>query len=148
MLRVGVTGMVTDSQDEEHLRLLRIFHYVYAGVTAVFALFPIVHVAMGIAIVTGAMPASSGPGGPPPEFLGWLFVGLGGIIILMGATIALASFFAGRMIGERRGRLFCMVLAGFNCLNMPFGTALGVFTLVVLSRPSVKQAFDASAHHR
>jgi len=34
-----------------------------------------------------------------------------------------------------------MVIAGIECLFMPFGTVLGVFTLVVLVRPSVKELF-------
>jgi hypothetical protein len=35
------------------------------------------------------------------------------------------------------------VVAGIECIVMPFGTVLGVFTLVVLSRESVKTLFAA-----
>ena len=34
-----------------------------------------------------------------------------------------------------------MIVAGITCLSVPIGTVLGVFTLMVLSRPSVKQMF-------
>lgn len=34
-----------------------------------------------------------------------------------------------------------MVVAGFNCAHFPIGTSSGVFSLVVLSRPSVKAAY-------
>jgi hypothetical protein len=33
------------------------------------------------------------------------------------------------------------VIACIECLFMPFGTILGVFTLIVLSRESVKKLF-------
>jgi hypothetical protein len=39
--------------------------------------------------------------------------------------------------------MLCMITAGLSCLEMPYGTALGVMTFVVLSRPSVRQEFDA-----
>jgi hypothetical protein len=35
-----------------------------------------------------------------------------------------------------------MVIAIITCLSVPLGTALGVFTLIVLARPSVKQLFE------
>jgi hypothetical protein len=31
-----------------------------------------------------------------------------------------------------------------NCFHQPFETALGIFTLIVLSRDSVKQLFEAN----
>ena len=38
-----------------------------------------------------------------------------------------------------------MVIAALECLSVPLGTLLGVFTLVVLSRPSVRDSFDRPA---
>jgi len=38
-----------------------------------------------------------------------------------------------------------MVIAGLSCLNMPLGTVLGIFTLIVLSRESVKVLFKGEA---
>jgi hypothetical protein len=37
-----------------------------------------------------------------------------------------------------------MVIAGINCLSFPFGTALGIFTLIVLSRESVQALYKSS----
>ena len=33
-------------------------------------------------------------------------------------------------------------MAGIECIFMPFGTVLGVFTIIVLMRPSMKELFD------
>jgi hypothetical protein len=35
-------------------------------------------------------------------------------------------------------------MAGIECILMPFGTVLGVFTMIVLTRDAVKTAFAAS----
>ncbi len=129
-----------DVKDDEHLRMLVIFYYVMAGITALFSLFPVLHVAMGVAMVTGAFPSSSGS--PPPDFLGWFLVGIGGSIILFGETLALLTLLAGRGIAERRSRVFSLVVAGIHCLNMPLGTLFGVFAFVTLLRESVAERFS------
>jgi hypothetical protein len=121
----------------EDLKLLSLFHYVLAGVTALFALLPLVHVAIGVAMITGRF---DGRDAPPP-FLGWIFVGFGAAFILAGWVYAALVFFAGRCLTQRRAWLFVMVMAGISCAWMPFGTVLGVFTLVTLSRPEVKALF-------
>jgi hypothetical protein len=43
------------------------------------------------------------------------------------------TFIAGRFIHRRVNRTFSIVIAGINCLHF-FGTALGIFTLIVLTR--------------
>jgi hypothetical protein len=58
-------------------------------------------------------------------------------------TMAALLVVAGRNIAARRRRTFCLVVAGIVAiLCMPFGTILGVLTLVVLLRPSVRAAFE------
>jgi hypothetical protein len=39
------------NQDDEHLRLLSVFHYVLGGITALFALFPVFHLVFGLVIL-------------------------------------------------------------------------------------------------
>lgn len=132
-------------QDAEHLRLLAIFHYIWAALLAVMSLIPVVHLALGIAMLTGVFPTppASHSGGPPVQWVGWFFVAIGGSIIVFGETLAALTFAAGRSLSQRRRRTFVIVIAVLNCFHMPIGTALGVFTILVLSRPTVKNAFDA-----
>ncbi|HEX4588386.1 MAG TPA: hypothetical protein VH120_00535, partial [Gemmataceae bacterium] len=126
--------------DEEHLRLLAVFHYVVAGLAALVACLPILHLAFGIAIVLDAFPAPPN-GVPPPALLGWVLIGLASIFIVVGWTFAIALAVAGRLLQRRRGYTYCLVLAAIACVFTPFGTVLGVFTLIVLLRPSVKGLF-------
>ena len=58
------------NQDEEHLRLLSIFHYVVGGLTALFACIPIIHLVVGLAILFGAFPGND----VPPAILGLFMV--------------------------------------------------------------------------
>ena len=55
------------------------------------------------------------------------------------------NFLAARSVGQRKGRTFSIVVAGLNCLSFPFGTALGVFALVVLCRQSVTNTYEKNA---
>lgn len=119
------------------------FHYVWAAMSALISLIPVIHVGMGIAMLTGywPMPPASVPGAQPFAYMGWLFVGIGATVIVFGETLAILTFFAGRAIKARQSHLFCLIVAGINCLNMPLGTILGAFTFVVLLRPTVKAMF-------
>jgi len=134
-------GYVT--QDEDHLRLLSIFHYVVAGLAAFLACFPIIHLVIGLAFIL-APHTFEGKGERPPPWFGWVFVIFASIIITLGWTFAAFIFATGRSLSRRRRYLFCLVMAGVECLFMPFGTVLGVFTIIVLMRESVKQLFTAN----
>ena len=59
-------------------------------------------------------------------------------------TLAALIFATGRCIARRRRYMFCLVMAGVECTFMPMGTVLGIFTIIVLIRESVKQLFLAS----
>jgi len=77
----------------------------------------------------------------PPAALGWAFVGLGIFLFLLGVTFALVLALAGRSLSRRRRYWFAFVVACIECIFIPFGTILGVFTIIVLSRESVKTLF-------
>lgn len=46
---------------------------------------------------------------------------------------------------ERRSLTFCQVVAGLSCLELPYGTLLGVLTFVVAGRPSVGRLFQGGS---
>ena len=79
-----------------------------------------------------------------PSLLGWLFVVIGTTLFVLGWTLAVCAIIAGRKLKHRKNRTFCMVVAAIECLNMPLGTLLGVFTLVALTQESVSARFQSS----
>jgi hypothetical protein len=127
--------------DSEHLKLLSIFYYVKGGISAFFSCIPIIHVVLGLIMIIAPHVFGHGKD-QPPAFIGWLFVILGISIILLGWTFAALTLIAGRCIARRKHYTFCFVMACVECLSVPFGTVLGVFTILVLNRQSAKDLFN------
>ncbi|HEV2842919.1 MAG TPA: hypothetical protein VGW39_16480 [Chthoniobacterales bacterium] len=130
------------TQDEQHLRLLSIFYYVVGGLTALFACFPLIHLALGLAMLFSPELLSGKPGEqPPPAIIGGLFTCIGGLMFLAGQTLAVSTILSGRFLTQRKRYWFVFVIACLQCSLFPFGTALGVLTIITLSRESVKELF-------
>ena len=125
--------------DHEHLRLLRLGYFIAAGANAFWALFPLIHVTMGLVLLSGGFDDTGDSGA---RSAGMLFVVIGLTLCVVFATVAVMKFLTARAIESRRSRTFCLVTAGITSLAIPYGTALGVFTFLVLSRPSVIAQFD------
>jgi hypothetical protein len=125
----------------EQLRLLSVFHYVLAALAGLCSLLPLIYVAVGLGIVTGKLP-TDGKGPPLPEAFGWLFVGMGAVAVLLGMTYGALLVVAGRCLGRARRWTFCVVMAALSCAFFPFGTVLGVFTIVALAKPEAKALFE------
>ena len=133
------------SQDREHLQLLAIFHYVVAGLAALFSFFPLLYTTVGAVFIFAARHGTAKPGEDvPPEFLGWIFAVLGALLFLIGIAMAICILIAGRSLALRKRYSFAFVMACIECLFIPFGTILGVFTIVVLSRESVRELFSTA----
>ncbi|MEN6449197.1 MAG: hypothetical protein ABFC96_01780 [Thermoguttaceae bacterium] len=131
------------NQDVEHLRLLSIFHYVVAGIAALVALIPIFYLGLSLLMLTTENYEFHRHASPATIRLFALLYSVGNIVlILMFSGFAVCGFLAGRNLARRRRYTFCLVMAVLLCMFMPFGTVLGIFTLIVLLRPSVKTLFE------
>ena len=128
-----------NADSAEHVRLLAIFHYVLAGLCALFSLLPLLYVGMGWLMLTGRWDRPLAR--PPPAPVGWFLVVMGAVMMLLGACYVVLVVLAGRFVARRRHWTFCIVVAALSCAFFPFGTVLGVFTIIVLARPDVKAAF-------
>ena len=133
-------------RDTEQLNLLAIFHYVVAGLAALFSFFPLLYTTIGAIFIFAARHGTAKQGeNLPPEFLGWIFAVLGSLLFLTGIAMAICILIAGRSLALRKRYSFVLVMACIECLFIPFGTILGVFTIVVLSRESVRGLFSTAA---
>lgn len=79
-------------------------------------------------------------------FAGAIFTVLALGMIITSWIVAALVVLAGKSLKQRKRHTFCMIVAGIECLFMPLGTVLGVFSLVVLTRPSVKALFAQSGN--
>lgn len=129
------------NQDQEHLRLLRIFHIVIGIFYLLISFVPTIHITIGFMMALSPDSMSNGSGEPPPAFMGWMFVAIGFFVMFMIAAIGVLNLLAARGLNTYTRRTLCLVVAALNLLNTPLGTILGVFTIVVLQRPGVIQLF-------
>jgi hypothetical protein len=131
------------NEDREHLQLLAI-HYVVAGLAALLSFFPLFYALIGWFLLYAAQHPGPNNQEPPPVFLGWIFIAVGAVFFIAGLTMAICILIAGRCLSRRRCYSFALVTACIECLFVPFGTILGVFTIIALSRESVKAFFETT----
>jgi len=128
--------------DLDHLRLLSIFHYIVGGLTLVAACIPIVHFTIGMMMLTRPGFFGNHPPPVPLPVIGAIFVAFAAVIIVCGCAMAICTILSGRYLQRQVHRTFSFVVAAINCISFPFGTALGVLTIIVLSRESVRALYQ------
>jgi hypothetical protein len=130
-------GDVVDA-DREHLRLLKIGFYILTALCGLGSLAGLIFLAVGGFVASGAISAHDGDA----SVIGWVFPLVGWGMLVGGGVFTFLTWQVAQCLAEYRSRTFCMVMAALWCLHMPLGTIVGVFALVVLSRPSVQALFD------
>jgi hypothetical protein len=129
---------------EQQLRLLTIFHYIVGAIVGLFSCFPLIHFTLGLAMAFRPDLLPGKPGQQPPAIAGWFFIILGGGMFFTGEALAACIIASGRFLSRRKHYMFIFVIACCECMFMPFGTVLGIFTIIALSKPTVKEVFDPS----
>jgi len=136
--------------DRQHLSVLSLLHYVHAGLLFLGSLALLIPLGIGIfLLVAPPIPPGSPtqPPGPDPSamfaMIGWMYALTGGIGLLVFTIMAGCSIAAGRCLARYRSWKLCNIAAGIACFDIPIGTVLGIFTILVLQRPTVKAMFQA-----
>ncbi len=133
--------------DEEHLRLLSLGYWVSAGATAFLSLFGIFYMGMGMFFEATARRFPTDTGTPPPRGFGLIFGAVGLAIFLVLIVVAALKIYAALSLKKKQARTPCLIVAAITCLGIPYGTVLGIFTFMVLTRPSVVQLYSPPAQH-
>ncbi|MFH1301538.1 MAG: hypothetical protein ABIK07_10800 [Planctomycetota bacterium] len=77
-----------------------------------------------------------------PEVEVALLLGFGFVIFLIGIVILFCIILAGQSLARFENYKFCFIVAAFECLMIPFGTIIGISTILILRRDSVKTLFE------
>lgn len=137
---------VAAARDAEQLRMLAVGHFVLAGLALLGLAFIGFHYAVMHTVFDHPDVWRNAKGGPPPalmlDLFRMMYVAFAAFFIACGV----GNLMSGLFLRQRRRRTFSLVMAGINCMNMPLGTVLGVFTFIVLLRESVRQAYAAREH--
>jgi len=127
--------------DSEHLRLLRRAYFVSAAVAGFYVGMGLLYVVMGATLgnIVDSIPTTSGQSGEafPKAF----FMIFGLIFTLVGTVLGLLRLYTAKCLRLRTSLWVCHLTAALACLEIPWGTALGVTTFVILSRDSVRAMF-------
>ena len=129
---------IADDTDERHLRILSICQYVAAGISLLESCCPLFGLGLGIAITVG-IPGDANP--PPPEF-GMFLSAISALVLLFSWGYCLLELYAAYSLSRHKNYRLCFVMACLELLDIPLGTILGVFEIIVLSRPSVKALYE------
>lgn len=155
----AVLEPVANAEDTEHLSALSVGHFLMAGFSAL-SLIPLLAYGMlgaSLAEQIGreaslTMGDITGQAGVDPlagadtmlQDFGTLLTALFIAAIVFTVVTVIGFFLIGLKIRQRQWWTFCYLSAWGECLAFPFGTILGIFTIIVLSRPTVKQLFGVN----
>ena len=132
----AVTGPLEYGRNRvrEHVKLVGILWTAYSALHLVAGVLVLL-VAKFVVVRIGNI-----PNGPPPEIMQWLpaLVSTVGWLILVKAGLGFAVGW-GLLQREEWARMFALVLGFIVMLNVPIGTAIGIYTLWVLL-PSQSEA--------
>jgi hypothetical protein len=129
--------------DTEHLRMLAICHFVAAGLAVVGVAFSSLYLVLIQTVFANPRMWANSPQGPPPTEMISVFRWAVALFVLWFLVSAVGNLLSGLFLRARRHRAFSMVVAGINCVHIPVGTVLGIFTFIVLARDSVRNAYQA-----
>ena len=138
--------------DNDQLKLLVISHYILGGFSALGILFLGLHYFIMSSVFRNPHflreieknSESEIPFAPAEllDYFVWIYVLMG----FFAVGIAVLNTLSARFLALRENRTFSFVVAGINCLQMPFGTILGVFTFIVLLRDSVRGSYEKKVY--
>lgn len=128
------------SRVQQHLHLLAILWFAYSAVIGLGGLFVFF---IGSTLFPHLRAMNKIPPDVPVEFLSAL-LGMLGILILAKAA---CGFIAGWGLMNRTGwaRVLVLVLAFLSLINVPFGMAIGIYTLWVLLPAGSQREYEALA---
>lgn len=121
-----------------HLRALAVLHYVFGGLQLLACMGLGAFLAFGIGhehelnqLGQSADDRAAGVG----------TIAIFSVLLLISIVSTLLQFFAAEMLRRQRRLTLCLLCAGWNCMWLPLGTALGIYALVVLLDPQMKPLF-------
>jgi hypothetical protein len=109
------------------IRVLGVLWLVYSGITLLFGL-------VGMAILHSIFSGGAGPWGHGPMPNMWFFPGLLRFAWIFVVGRAALAAVAGWGLLERApwGRIVAIIAAILSLVHIPFGTAIGIATLIIL----------------
>jgi hypothetical protein len=140
-----------EKTNTSNLNLLSIFYFVFGGLSLMVAFIMLIYGIVINVIFSNQHVQDAINSEPEGEIVGSVF-GIISIVFLVAfilvLVIGILQIIAGFRLRQKRSRSLIIVVAVLELLSFPLGTALGVFTIVVLSKPSVIDMFNNEEERR
>jgi hypothetical protein len=122
---------------EQHVKILAILNIIYGGLLVIAAVFVFL-VMGGIASFVTASDATGDAAAAAPV-LGMIGVGVAIFLLVLSAPSIIAGL--GLLKFQPWARILTIIVSALHLLNIPFGTALGVYGLWVLLNAQTEPLF-------
>ena len=131
-------------KDLEHLKLLGIFHYIWGALSLLGGIvIGGYFLVIGIILMNNPPTSTSSEDSGTASMVGGILMGVGVVLFLIVVVYGILTLMAGGKYRKHQGGYwFCFILAIVTLVigGIP-GIVLGIFSLIVLSRDSVKALF-------
>ena len=126
--------------NNEHLNLLSIFYYVFGGLSLLGALVFFIYIVV-VYFIFNQIPELEELSNSEAK-LAFNIISVVFIILMLLMIIAGILFIvSGLNLRKKNNRTLSIVMAVVAMLSFPLGTALGIFTIIVLTRDSVVEMY-------
>ncbi len=134
--------------DKNRLSLLAVFHFIGAGLAGLGICYLIFHYWLVHTMLTNPQSLGVDPARfPPPQIPPARILAITQLICIVFGTWFIVSLIGNVLSGvwlrARKARMFSIAVGALNCLWLPLGTVLGVWTILVLIRPSVRKLYGS-----
>ncbi len=134
--------MTDNNPSSQKLELISIFHYVLAAFIFIKGAGALIMMGIGTLLTIGILSDQPHDMEEGLIVIGLIFFVFPMLVLLVSWTLATLVLLAGRRISKRTNLAYCQIVAGLECLCAPFGTILGIFSLINLTKPEVKETFE------
>jgi uncharacterized RDD family membrane protein YckC len=128
------------AHDLKNLHLAVVLHYVAGALLALLSCVCFVLTRLAMAAAMASLVKTPSAQDATSSVLP-ILAAMGWVAVALGWTIACVLVHAGRSIDRRRRLRWCQAVAAVSTLCFPFGTGLGIFTLILLGKPHVRAQF-------
>ncbi len=151
-LSAATPAVAAHSKEREYCKILAILHFVYGALALVTIGFPFLHYTMmsSFSEMSGSLEMQEGSDLSAEEFqksfqsaldaLIWLYISVGVASLIAG----ILNIMSGLGLLKFRWKAVIYATSAFNCLNIPLGLVLAIFTFLNLAKPEVSKLFERS----
>ena len=134
--------MAESKNNSQTLDLVSIFHYVLAALIYLKGAIALIFMGIGTVAAVGILSDKPHDVHIALPVIG-LFFFVGPVMFLcLTWTLATLVLLAGKRMSKHTNLVYCQIIAGLECLCVPFGTILGIFTLISLTKAETKEIFN------